>query len=92
MERIVHMSEGASVIDTDILPENILRYAAGRDGTSESASCSGGILLEQERETLIQTLVRHGGNIRAAARDLGISRSGLYVKLKRFGISPDACR
>ncbi|MFQ9866116.1 MAG: sigma 54-interacting transcriptional regulator [Bilophila wadsworthia] len=33
-----------------------------------------------------------GGNIRATAKALGISRSGLYVKMRRFGLSPDECR
>ena len=46
----------------------------------------------QEKETLLRALRESRGNLRAAARLLGISRSGLYVKLRRFGIVADDFR
>jgi DNA-binding NtrC family response regulator len=41
-----------------------------------------------ERTLLTETLARHGGNRTTTARSLGISRQGLYRKLKRHGIAP----
>lgn len=46
----------------------------------------------QKKETLLRALRESGGNLRAAARLLGISRSGVYIKLRRFGIVADDYR
>jgi DNA-binding NtrC family response regulator len=44
--------------------------------------------LEQaEREMILATLRRTGGNVKEAAVSLGIDRSTLYDKLKRYGVS-----
>ena len=53
-------------------------WAAGREGVRT--------LQSREAQTLSETLARCKGNIRAAASELGISRSALYGKLARFGI------
>ena len=39
-----------------------------------------------EREVIVNAIIKHGGNMTAAAREAGIAKSTLYVKLKRFGI------
>ena len=43
-------------------------------------------LKEMEKEAIQATLKRTGGNIKAAAAALGIDRSTLYDKLKRYEI------
>jgi DNA-binding NtrC family response regulator len=43
-------------------------------------------LWRQERETIIDTLIRTGYNRSEASRELGMSRKTLYNKMKRFGI------
>ncbi len=44
--------------------------------------------LEQvEREMILATLRRTGGNVKEAAASLGIDRSTLYDKLKRYGVN-----
>ena len=40
-----------------------------------------------ERKMIIETLRVHGGNVSRTARDLGITRRGLQLKLNRYGIS-----
>ncbi len=41
---------------------------------------------EAERAALQRALARAGGNVSAAAQQLGISRATLHRKLARFGI------
>jgi len=92
MERMAHMSQGSPVIDLDVLPAKILRYEGPSGIASSPASAPRGLLSHHEKETILRALQETGGNIRATAKALGISRSGLYVKMRRFGLSPDDCR
>lgn len=46
-------------------------------------------LKERERATIIETIKRLN-NVTAAAEELGLSRAGLYSKLKVHGIEPDS--
>ena len=90
-ERMVHMSQGVPSIDIDVLPANILT-PEGIPGGAPRPAVPRGLLSHQEKETIVRALQEAGGNIRATAKALGISRSGLYVKMRRFGLSPDECR
>ncbi|HXU10492.1 MAG TPA: sigma-54 dependent transcriptional regulator [Candidatus Binatia bacterium] len=47
-------------------------------------------MVDAEKRLLEQALKARGGNIRAAARDLGIARGTLYRKAKKYGIALDA--
>jgi DNA-binding NtrC family response regulator len=40
-----------------------------------------------ERKMIVETLRLHDGNVTRTARDLGITRRGLQLKLSRYGIS-----
>ena len=91
IERMVHMSQGVPSIDIDVLPANILNHEGIPVGVPRPA-VPRGLLSHQEKETIVRALQEAGGNIRATAKALGISRSGLYVKMRRFGLSPDECR
>lgn len=92
MERMAHMSQGSPVIDLDVLPAKILHCEGPSGAAPLPASAPRGLLSHQEKETILRALQETGGNIRATAKALGISRSGLYVKMRRFGLSPDDCR
>ena len=47
----------------------------------------GGDLLEQQERRLLQeALIRHKNNRSAVARELGIARSTLHYKIRRFGL------
>jgi DNA-binding NtrC family response regulator len=46
-------------------------------------------LEEVERRMISDALRRHKGNISRAARELGLTRRGLYLKLERYQISTE---
>jgi DNA-binding NtrC family response regulator len=45
---------------------------------------------ELERRMIAEALRKHGGNISRAARELGLTRRGLYLKLERHSLSASA--
>jgi hydrogenase-4 transcriptional activator len=47
-------------------------------------------LAEVERRMVADALRRHGGNITRAARELGLTRRGLYNKLERYDLTASA--
>jgi DNA-binding NtrC family response regulator len=48
--------------------------------------------LDFERELFVQALRRYHGNVSAAARQLGMSRRNLHLKLNRLNIDVSALR
>ncbi len=78
VERAVLMAQGTMVKSSDL--------------GLRSASASGGPRLEElslddaERLLVQKALGRFEGNVSAAARSLGLSRSGLYRRLQKFGL------
>jgi len=54
---------------------------------AEGAFFAGMTLDEIERQTILQALERHKGNLSQVATALGISRAALYRRLEKFGIS-----
>ena len=75
-------SLGSPAIDVDHLSFGKRRAGAG---------CLRSVSEAFERGLLADALVRSGGNRTRAARALGISRQGLYRKLKRHGMAAGAC-
>jgi len=74
-----------SVIELNHLPPEL--RPATTDGRDESHPMS---LQAMERFLISETLQRHKGNRKAAARDLGVNVSTLYRKIKELGIeSPE---
>ncbi len=61
---------------------------AGADGTRPAAETSGAArrMDEVEREAILAALEATGWNKRAAARELGIAKSTLHEKVRRFGL------
>jgi DNA-binding NtrC family response regulator/tetratricopeptide (TPR) repeat protein len=47
-------------------------------------------LADVERRMIADALRKHGGNISRAARELGLTRRGLYLKLDRYDLSASA--
>lgn len=53
----------------------------------QTVSLQGMTLEEMERQTILQTLEKHGNNLSQVAQSLGISRAALYRRLEKYGIS-----
>jgi two-component system, response regulator RegA len=69
--------------DPPIVPDPT--FADGGDSTRQSADDGTPRTLEEvEREHILSTLDRHGGNRTATAAELGISRRTLYYKLTEY--------
>ncbi len=78
VERALLMAQG------DVLRAGDLGLVAAREGGQRLEEMS----LEEVESFLIQkTLARYDGNVSQAAQALGLSRSGLYRRLKRHGLS-----
>jgi transcriptional regulator of acetoin/glycerol metabolism len=80
----------AGIISTAHLPE----YIRHPQPSIESSQGLGKVLTlsEIERDSILRTVEMCNGNVSAMARSLGISRTTMWRKLKRLGISPQEYR
>lgn len=75
----------STMIDVTDLPARIWNAAEpGKQGPSRLVDQ----LREPEMEILLSTLKQVEGNVKQAAKQLQISRTTLYAKLKKYGIDP----
>jgi DNA-binding NtrC family response regulator/tetratricopeptide (TPR) repeat protein len=73
----------------------LLAPAAGLAAAAATQAISQGLTLadataELERRMIAEALRKHNGNISRAARELGLTRRGLYLKLGRHDLSASA--
>jgi len=90
VERILVLSSGPE-IGPDLLPAEIAgawRAVAVRPDRNENRERQQKTLSDVERDYILRVLHEEGNNRSNAARVLGISRSTLHDKLKKFGIIP----
>lgn len=102
IQRIVARAEDGTVITPDHLSPELKRTAAPMSPPSTTASLAAlsttslenvtlaDALAEVERRMIADALKRHRGNISRAARELGLTRRGLYLKLERHSLSASA--
>ncbi len=87
VEQAVVLAGGPAVMLAD-LPAAVRRSEAGPAGWSLDPGAVRGdlpaLLAEIERRVVLETLARHEGNQSSAARELGLTESGLRYKLKRW--------
>jgi hydrogenase-4 transcriptional activator len=74
----------ASTTPPGISPLSVLTGPANQHITLEEA------ISDLERRMISEALRKHAGNISRAARELGLTRRGLYLKLERYAISASA--
>ena len=82
LERAVLLSRHETVGPGD------LRFAFARPSEQRPSEAPATTLADVERRHIESTLRALGGNVERAARTLGISKSSLYQRIKRFGIVP----
>ncbi len=76
IERAVIMSEGSSISAEDVLPSR-----KGKARPSQSLKVE-----DVERHAMVKAIEKSGGNLSQAAEELGIGRTTLYRKMKKYGI------
>lgn len=91
MERAVNVSR-TGYITADDLPVALKNKSAQIEHISNQPAIKTDGLKEREKQQIIDVLKESGGNMRQAAKTLGIARSSLYAKISRFGIEPDGYR
>jgi transcriptional regulator of acetoin/glycerol metabolism len=95
IESILLMSHG-ECLGIDTLPAEIQKLAPGECGrSSDTATPSPRTTLQASEEQLIREAIGEArGNLTRAARRLGIAKSTLYLKVKKYGIdrTPDGSR
>lgn len=83
IEHALIMSRSAQIKPNDLPPLEGIYYKASSDSSFEPSVSR---IDEAERQMLIAALKEAGGNKYKAAKMLGIPRSSLYSKLKKFGM------
>lgn len=83
VERTILVS-GKPVLDASDFDAQYLRNDQPK--AAEGTSLAGMTLDEIERQTILQALERHKGNLSQVAMSLGISRAALYRRLEKYGI------
>jgi DNA-binding NtrC family response regulator len=99
IQRIVARGEDGTVITPDHLSPELKRTSGPISPQSTALLAAipslenvtlADALAEVERRMIADALRRHGGNISRAARELGLTRRGLYLKLERHSLSASA--
>ncbi len=97
LEHAVTVSEGpviqAADLPTAVRSPRLLTHGEGRAAEAPAATAPAEAderdswsLARMEAEHIRRVLARHGGNATAAARQLGVSRTTLWRKLRQYGI------
>jgi DNA-binding NtrC family response regulator/tetratricopeptide (TPR) repeat protein len=99
VQRIIARAEDGTVITPDHLSPELRRMSeqmftpTGQISTGTASINAGAPVFMSaavealERKMIVETLRLHAGNVSRTARDLGITRRGLQLKLNRYGIS-----
>jgi len=85
VEVMALLAEGDAA-SLDELPPDFPPPVAARDDPSAAPKVQGGVQ-RFERDLIVEAVRARQGNLAAAAKDLGISRSTLYLKVKRYDLT-----
>ena len=74
----------AEVITPDHLPDFLMDVLSA--SSEKSTAAAAGLMNQAEKDAVVKALRDSGGNKRQAARLLGISKTTLYAKMKKYGL------
>ncbi len=83
IQRAVAIARGPQ-LEPDDLPEEVVAPATAAPAPEGSVAAARE---RADRETIVATLARHGGEIGAAARELQVSRTTMWRLMKKYGIA-----
>jgi two-component system response regulator HupR/HoxA len=87
VKRICVLSKGQQEVTPDILTDDVVNARKAKREFGKINDTLKKTLDEREKAAIIEGLSRTGGNKTKLARDLGMSRSLLATKLKKYGIT-----
>jgi DNA-binding NtrC family response regulator len=87
IERIIALNRGAKRISLEMLSRRI-REAVPHPARLVEGETLPAAVVRLERRMIADALRRHGGNRTRAAAALGITRQGLWKKIRRYEIDP----
>jgi two-component system response regulator HupR/HoxA len=102
IQRVVARADDSAVITPDHLSPELKRTGAPATPSSPASTLASmpasslqnitlaDALADVERRMIADALRKHSGNISRAARELGLTRRGLYLKLERYQLSASA--
>ncbi len=101
IQRIVARSEEGTLITPEQLSPELKRTSSPTSPTNASALSTiplaafqngtlADALAEVEKRMIADALRKHAGNITRAARELGLTRRGLYLKVERYDLRASA--
>lgn len=89
VERTMLVS-GKSLLDVSDFERQCLNLGSSQSARKGSAVHLEGMTLDEiEKQTILQALETHEGNLSHVASALGISRAALYRRLEKYGIPTD---
>jgi hydrogenase-4 transcriptional activator len=99
IQRIIARAEDGTTIAPDHLspelqriaarvsaPGNVTHLPASAPGVSGQNLTLADAMAELERRMIAEAMRKHSGNISRVARELGLTRRGLYLKLERYSL------
>jgi DNA-binding NtrC family response regulator len=87
LERAALLGAGDVLVPQDLRFEVLLGATPQASSAADPGPAAEGTLEDVEREHIERTLQQVGGRVEAAAQRLGLARSSLYAKIKRYGLT-----
>jgi DNA-binding NtrC family response regulator/tetratricopeptide (TPR) repeat protein len=82
---LLRVSTPHSAAQTNVTPFSAAAAAIASEASAQGLTLADA-LADLERRMIVDALRKHNGNISRTARELGLTRRGLYLKLERYSL------